>query len=96
MSIVVARIFESVPVADQAINPALAVLRLAHRYSPPRVDRAAALALEAGVHSPRYAHLHPILASGRDQTTTQELAGNGEDPDVGFVRGASYYAKEER
>lgn len=36
---VIERIFESVPAADQGINPALAVLRLSHRYSAARLPR---------------------------------------------------------
>ena len=95
-TIVVERIFESVAVAEQAINPALAVLRLSHRYTPARVERAAGMALEAGVHTPRYAHLHPILAAGRDKPGAEDATWSVEDPGAGFVRGASYYSREQR
>ncbi len=88
---VIERIFESVPVADQGINPALAVLRLSHRYSPARLEAAARIGLESGIGSPRYAHLHPILVAGRD-LDRGKTGGRSEDPGAGFVRGASYYA----
>ena len=94
--IAVERIFESVAVTEQAINPALAVLRLSHRYTPTRVEAAAGMALEAGVHSPRYAHLHPILAAGRDKSCAEDATWSVEDPAAGFVRGASYYSGEQR
>lgn len=38
---VIEQLFASVPIADQAINPALAVLRLEHRYSEPGLEGAA-------------------------------------------------------
>src|SRR5690625_3370091 len=52
---VVARIFAAVPVAEQGLNPALAVLRLARRYSHQRLEAACAVALASRVPSPRYA-----------------------------------------
>lgn len=88
---VVDRIFESVPVAEQGLDPALAVLRLSRRYSHQRLEAACTLALNSAVPSPRYAHLRPILESGQDKTgpltpaTCQQEAG-------GYVRGADYYA----
>lgn len=68
---------------------ALAVLRLTRRYSSDRVEAAAGIAL-ASVHSPRYAHLRPILESRQDQhghATTPSPADAG-----GYVRGGDYYA----
>lgn len=89
------RIFASVPVAEQGIDPALAVLRLSHRYSPARLETAARIALGSGIGSPRYAHLHPILSTGRDKAGSHRAldAGMSVEEDVtGFVRGAAYYA----
>jgi len=60
---VVNRIFESVPIDEQGLDPALAVLRLSRRYSADRVEAASRLALAGRVRSPRYAHLKPILDS---------------------------------
>src|SRR5699024_10695720 len=63
---VINRIFESVPVEEQGLNAALAVLRLSSRFSPKRVEAAAGIALSGRIRSPRYAHLRPILDSGQD------------------------------
>ena len=60
-TLVVNRIFESVPVDEQGLDAALAVLRLTRRYSAARVEAAAGIALATKVRSPRYAHLKPIL-----------------------------------
>lgn len=85
---VVNRIFESVPVDEQGLDAALAVLRLTRRYSAARVEAACRIAL-ARVRSPRYAHLRPILDTGQDQP------GRRPDPigvaAAGYVRGADYY-----
>lgn len=85
------RIFASVPVAEQGLNPALAVLRLAKRYSHHRVETACAVALASRVPSPRYAHLRPILESGQDKTgiITSDEAHQATG---GYVHGANYYA----
>jgi hypothetical protein len=44
---------------EQAVDPALAVLRLSKRYSAQRLENACSLALQS-VASPRYAHIGPI------------------------------------
>lgn len=90
---VVDRIFAAVPVAEQGLNPALAVLRLARRYSHQRLEVACALALNSAVPSPRYAHLQPILESGQDKTGELLLSQNTTFT-AGYVRGADYYAGE--
>lgn len=92
--IVVDRIFESVPVAEQGLDPALAVLRLSRRYSAERVERACQIALASPVRSPRYAHLRPILETGQDKLpATGAPPGTDPAPEAGgYVRGASYYA----
>lgn len=92
--VVVERIFESVPVAEQGLDPALAVLRLTRRYSAERVEAACRLALTGRVRSPRYAHLRPILETGQDKTsgrTPSSGAATAEEPG-GYVRGGAYYA----
>ncbi|MET3861666.1 hypothetical protein ABIE38_002602 [Dietzia sp. 2505] len=65
--IVVDRIFESVLVAEQALNPALAALRLTRRYSAERVEAAYRIAVAGSIRSPRYAHLRPILEADQDK-----------------------------
>lgn len=88
---VVDRIFASVVVAEQGLNPALAVLRLSKRYSHQRVEAACALALNSRVPSPRYADLRPILESGQDKAGALATAEDAADTG-GYVRGADYYA----
>ena len=88
---VIDRIFAAVPIAEQGLEPALAVLRLARRYSHQRLEAARALALASQVPSPRYAHLRPILESGQDKTA-EVLSPNHDLEATGYVRGADYYA----
>ncbi len=95
---VVNRIFESVPVEEQGINPALAVLRLTKRYSAARVEQACNIALESRVRSPRYVHLKPILDTRQDETGNRnprfEKVTDQSAVPAGYVRGADYYAGE--
>lgn len=89
--IVVNRIFESVPIDEQGLDAALAVLRLSRRFSAERLEAACQLALKGRIRSPRYAHLQPILATGQDRIPglkpSEDVAEHG-----GYVRGADYYA----
>jgi transposase len=90
---VVNRIFESVPVDEQGLGAALAVLRLTRRYSAARVEAAAEVALTR-VRSPRYAHLRPILETRQDDPDARDAwstPGRTAEP-AGYVRGADYYA----
>lgn len=99
---IVNRIFESVPVDEQGLDPALAVLRLTRRFSAARVEAAARVALSSKVRSPRYAHLRPILDTGQDAPAARRTPRFGpSEPDdagqsAGFVRGADYYAGGQR
>ena len=90
--IVVNRIFESVPVDEQGLDAALAVLRLSRRFSAERVEAACALALTGPVRSPRYAHIQPILVTGQDKTAALRPAQEAPAEVGGYVRGADYYA----
>ena len=91
---IVNRIFESVPVEEQGLGAALAVLRMPRRYSAARVEAAAGIALESRVRSPRYAHLRPILDSNQDQTGRRlpRFESSAWKEPAGYVRGADYYA----
>jgi hypothetical protein len=86
------RIFESVPVDEQGLDAALAVLRLARRYSADRVEAACRLALAGHVRSPRYAHLKPILATEQDKAAGLRPPRDEPVEHGGYVRGAEYYA----
>ena len=93
-TIVVNRIFESVPVDEQGLSAALAVLRMTRRYSAARVEAAAGIALASRVRSPRYAHLRPILETRQDDPGARDAwstPGRTAEP-TGYVRGADYYA----
>lgn len=91
---VVNRIFESVPVDEQGLDAALAVLRLTRRYSAARVEAAAGIALASRVRSPRYAHLRPILESRQDDPGSRDAWSTpaSQPEPAGYVRGADYYA----
>lgn len=97
-TVIVNRIFESVPVDEQGLGAALAVLRMTRRYSAARVEAAAGIALESRVRSPRYAHLRPILESNQDRTGRRlpRFEPSAWEEPAGYVRGADYYAGETR
>lgn len=92
MVTVVNRIFESVAVDEQGLDAALAVLRLTRRYSAERVEVACRIALAGPVRSPRYGHLHPILATGQDRSGPLRPPREVPAEQGGYVRGADYYA----
>lgn len=90
---VVNRIFESVPIDEQGLSAALAVLRMTRRYSAARVEAAAGVAL-GRVRSPRYAHLRPIIETRQDDPGSHDAWSRPAaipEP-AGYVRGADYYA----
>lgn len=91
---VINRIFESVPVEEQGLDAALAVLRLSRRYSAARVEAACQIALASRLRSPRYAHLRPILETGQDQAGRRapRFEPTIESEPAGYVRGGDYYA----
>jgi hypothetical protein len=90
--VVVNRIFESVPVDEQGLAAALAVLRLSRRYSAERVEAACRLALTGPVRPPKYAHLQPVLATGQDQAAGLRPSWEEAVEHGGYVRGTGYYA----
>ena len=93
---IVNRIFESVPVDEQGLDAALAVLRMTRRYSTARVEAAAGIALASRVRSPRYAHLRPILDSNQDHRGRGPWFEPAHEEPAGYVRGADYYAGDAR
>lgn len=92
---VVDRIFQRVEYEEQGFNAALAVLRLSHRYSAARLERACGMALASGRPSPRYRHLKPILETNQDKLADARAGddgGPGAD-EAGYVRGAGFYGE---
>jgi len=94
--IVVNRILQSVPADEQGLDAALAVLQLSRRFSSGRVDAACALTLTGPAGSPRYAHIHPILATGQDEAAALRPIPAEAEQAAGYVRGADYYARSAR
>ena len=93
MVVVISRVVESVPIPEQALDPALAILRLSQRFSTTRVEAACAVALKGRIRSPRYAHLQPILATGQDKILTGASLEPEQEASGGFVRGGDYYTR---
>ena len=85
---VVHKIFATVPVAEQGLNPALAVLRLSKKYGKQRLEAACLVALNSRIHSPRYVHLRPILETRQDENRQQALPPAQEQG--GYVLGSDY------
>ena len=95
LSQTVERIFRSVAFEEQGFNAALAVLRLSHKYSAQRLERACGMALAAGRRSPRYRDVEPILKGNQDRLADARAGddgGPGED-EAGYVRGAGFYGE---
>ena len=89
------RIFQRVDYEEQGFNAALAVLRLEHRCTRARLERACAMALASGLPSPRYRHLKPILETNQDLIEgawASDDGGPGDD-EAGYVRGADFYGE---
>lgn len=93
---VIDKIFASVPVTEQGINPALAVLRLSSKYGAPRLENACFVALQSRIRSPRYAHLHPILQNRQDEHWKEATLPPAAENNTGYVRGSDYYSRETR
>lgn len=95
--IVISRIFESYARPDQAIDPALAVLRLSRRYGRQRLENACDVARRV-VNTPRHRQLKTILDTGQDHEVMEgedpKVKGLDVEPPAGYVRGADYYARE--
>ena len=93
---VVDRIFQRAKFEEQGYNAALAVLRLSHKYSAQRLERACRMALASGRPSPRYRDLEPVLETNQDRLADARAGdddgGPGED-EAGYVRGAEFYGE---
>ena len=77
---VVAKIFGSVQIKEQAYNPALAVLNLSKRYAERDLESACAYAF-AKASSPRYPFLKSVLAHNASQEAVEEQERGG------YIRG---------
>ncbi len=90
---VIKRLFDSSPIREQAILPAISILKLTKKYPSSRLEDACELAL-ARIHSPRWKNLNSILASNQD-----EIVRNNKDMKAlsveGFLRDDDFYAELE-
>jgi hypothetical protein len=87
---VIKRLFDSSPIREQAILPAISILKLTKKYPSSRLEDACELAL-ARIHSPRWKNLNSILVSNQD-----EIVRNNKDIKAlsveGFLRDDDFYA----
>lgn len=91
-SAVIERIFQSVKFDEQGFNAALAVLRLSHKYSNERLEKACLIALNSGKRTPKYRDIEPILKTNQDKFSgPSEESLNNSEADIGYVRGAQFY-----
>lgn len=77
----------SYQVEEQAYKSYIALLKLADKYTPERLEKACALALEKD-HAPRYSYISSILKQKQDvteQDAQKQMASHA------FLRGAAYY-----
>lgn len=81
---VIAKIFASVQIKEQAYNPCLAVLNLSKKYSEYSLERACAYALTK-VPRPRYPFLKSVLAHNASKTEAKPQEHGG------YIRGENYY-----
>lgn len=89
---VIDRIFAAYVFEEQAFNGCLAVLRLSHKYSSQRLEKACAMALSTGKPSPRYRDIEPILKTHQDKMTGSDTSqADNKADEGGYVRGADYY-----
>jgi transposase len=92
-AIVVRAILNSHQVEQQGYRSCMALLKLADRYSIPRVEAACARVLSYTPH-PSYKNITAILKSGQDKHQNPPPADLPSGPDCddhGFTRGADYY-----
>jgi transposase len=86
----VSRIMEARPHPEQGFRACLGVLRLADRYTAPRVEAACARALHVGAVS--YRSVKSILSTGLDQVPLEEQTVLTLPQNHEHVRGRDYYA----
>lgn len=97
--VVVGNLFNGSRTDDQAIDPALAILRLSRRYGAQRLENACDVARRC-IASPRYKHLKPLLDTGQDHMVGEgeelriKLPGMKEADEQGYIRAAGYWDRD--
>ena len=87
----VEQIFKLKSIEQQGYRTAMALLKLADKYSIERLEKACEKAFSLTVH-PSYQHVKMILQTGQDKAQEKILPKKvNKDNPHGFVRGAAYY-----
>ena len=93
-TITIRAILSAYKVEQQGYRGCLALLKLADKYSLPRLEAACAKAL---TYTPRpsYKNIKTILTTGQDRVATEYPQAVATRPEVyGLTRGASYYGRD--
>ncbi|PST46878.1 IS21 family transposase [Bifidobacterium callitrichos] len=97
--IVIGNLFNESRTDDQAIDPALAILRLSRRYGAQRLENACDVARRC-IGSPRYRHIRPLLDTGQDHMVEEgeelriKLPGVQEADEQGYIRASGYWDRD--
>jgi len=83
-------ILTSRKIEQQAYRTCMALLKLAEKYSPPRLEGACKRALSYSP-SPGFKSVQTILATEQDMLTTVEEPMSAASDNFGFTRGSAYY-----
>lgn len=86
---VIAAILNGLKVEQQGYKSCMAILKLADKYSPERLESARKKALSF-TPRPSLKHIQTILASGQDQESTEQET-SASSSQYGFTRGDDYY-----
>jgi transposase len=86
----VQKVLTSYRIEEQAYKSCLALLKLAEKYSPERLQNACHVALEH-IPVPRYKNIRLILEAGQDKAALSIKEQTNEKESGAFVRGAAYY-----
>jgi len=77
-------------IEEQAYKGCLALLKLAEKYSPERLENACHVALEH-IPVPRYKNIRLILEAGQDKSILEIKKQSAVKGSGAIVRGAAYY-----
>lgn len=93
-NITVKSILSSHKVEQQGYRSCMALLKLADKYSVPRLEAACKKALSYTPH-PSFKSVKTILSTGQDKVTGEQTAKTNDDSaNYGFTRGADYYGRK--
>ena len=93
-NITIKSILSSHKVEQQGYRSCMALLKLADKYSVPRLEAACKKALSYTPH-PSFKSVKTILSTGQDKVTEEQTAKTNDDSaNYGFTRGADYYGRK--